>query len=215
MGYTHYWYRPEHLDSQKFAAFAKDCAKIVMHSRGLGIDIAGGLGDGNPEITPQKVWFNGSDEQVPGRWTTQEQITIPWPADSAESELLEMAWEKKTAGTWYAGDLLSSRVAPVDNLTGKGSGSYETFAIDVYEKQSEWRKDEPSVFTCCKTGYRPYDLTVTACLVAFKHHFGDTVKVSSDGEMKDWIDGIMMCENLFSYGLDFKFPEPEYTEEEN
>ncbi|MDB5088476.1 MAG: hypothetical protein JWR09_2470 [Mucilaginibacter sp.] len=55
-------------------------------------------------------------------------------------------------------------------------------------------------FYSCKTGYRPYDLTLTAVLIALKHHF-PVCEVSSDGEEKDWLDGRILCNNILGYGL--------------
>ena len=36
----------------------------------------------------------------------------------------------------------------------------------------------------------PYDAAVTACLVVMKHHLGDAIRVSSDGEIGDWTAGL-------------------------
>lgn len=194
------------MDKTKFKAFADDCKKIVDYcEKELGIDLANGNGTGRPDITDKKVWFNGSEEQRIGVWTTDEQISIPWPSDTAGiTDPVADPIATKTSGTWFAGNLVSQRVAPIDEATGKGSGSYETFAIDVIEKQSEWNKGEKLIFNFTKTAYRPYDLTVTACLIAFKHHFGDVVKVSSDGEEKDWMDGRVLCNNVLGYGLEME-----------
>lgn len=194
------------MDKVKFKAFADDCKKIVDYcEKELGIDLANGNGKGRPNITDKKVWFNGSEEQRIGVWTTDEQISIPWPSDTAGIiDPVADPIATKTSGTWFAGNLVSQRVAPIDETTGKGSGSYETFAIDATEKQVEWRKGEKEIFGFTKTAYRPYDLTVTACLIAFKHHFGDVVKVSSDGEEKDWMDGRVLCNNVLGYGLEME-----------
>lgn len=154
------------------------------------------------------VWFNGSDKQPKGKWTTNENITIPWPSPSASLKPdKEMAWDKKTDGQWFAGTLVSQRVAPIDNLTGFGSGSYETFSIELNEK-SDITDDENTdlIFNCCKTAYRPYDLAVTAVLIAFKHYFPES-KISSDGEAKDWLDAQFLCNNLLGYGMDFQLEE--------
>jgi len=42
------------------------------------------------------------------------------------------------------------------------------------------------------------------CLIIIKHHLGDKIKVSSDGEMAQWQDAIEICENAFGYGKEFK-----------
>ena len=203
MGYSHYWYRPEKLDPERFALWTDHVREIIKSSEANGIRIAGGDGTGEPSITDTEVWFNGSVNQDIGVWTTNEDVVIPWFSDSANTqpEVADPSVDK-TDGVWYAGTLVSQRVAPVRN--GIGSGDYETFCVNVEQEQSEWNKGEPLVFSCVKTACRPYDLTVNAALVSFKHFFGDSVRVTSDGEPKDWIDGMVMCHNLFGYGMDFK-----------
>ena len=206
MGYTHYWYSATELDAKKWKQFARDCKKIFAASKTIGIDLANGSGDPGslPEITPELISFNGSEKQQPGQWTTSEKISIPWPAEMAGiTDHNPDPISDKTAGTWFAGDLLTQRTAPINNQTGHGSGSYETCCFKRTGELSKWAKEEGEAkcFNCCKTAYRPYDLTVTACLIAYKHHFGDLVKISTDGEEKDWVDGRILCQNVLGYGL--------------
>lgn len=116
----------------------------------------------------------------------------------------------KTDGMWFAGNLVKQRVAPINNRTGKGSGSYETCGIDrisEVDDDSDYKKGDPRYgkrFDCCKTAYRPYDLVVTAVLIALKNHFGEDVYIDTDGEEKDWMDGRFLCNNLLGYGLETK-----------
>lgn len=210
MGYTHYWARPEQLNKEIFVKFAEDCKKIIQASEEMGINIAGGNGDGAPLIANDIVMFNGSCFQQIGTWTTSEHVSLAWPSDEAGiNDPLPDPIADKTKGNWYAGTLVTQRVAPINNKTGKGSGDYETFAIEAYEEQPEYNKDKALVFNFTKTSYRPYDLTVTACLIAFKYHFGPQVKVSTDGAEKDWMDGRILCNNILGYGLELDiFAEP-------
>lgn len=210
MGYTHYWYRLLAMDEQKFEKFAKDCSKIVdycINDLEIAIDGCSKYGE-KAHFSNKEVWFNGSDNQEPGKWTTPESISIPWPSDKASLlEESKSSLANKTSGNWYAGTLLRQRTAPINNLTGKGEGSYETFAIerDISGRNflQEDRETKGLFFECCKTAYRPYDLTVTACLIALKHHFPECT-ISSDGGDKDWLDGQFLCNNILGYGLDFK-----------
>ena len=49
----------------------------------------------------------------------------------------------------------------------------------------------PWVFNFCKTARKPYDTYVTATLIAALDHWGsDVVKVSSDGSIQEWEEGI-------------------------
>lgn len=209
MGYTHYFYRPQKLGTQKkWNAFVEDVKKIFNYAENsLGIKLANGFGEPNssPEANQKHISFNGSEEQPAGKWTTTEQITIPWPSPTASlTEPSDMPFEK-TEGHWFAGSLVSQRVAPINHNTGLGSGSYETLFIErVKELQSYDEADENGLyFDCCKTAYRPYDLVVTAVLIALKHHF-PKVKLSSDGEEKDWLDARFLCNNLLGYGMDLE-----------
>lgn len=201
MGYTHYFKIKKKASKETFELFCNDAKKIVGYCDfELGINLANGLGEPNtnPEIDKNGVWLNGSDAQEPGKWTTTEDICIPWPSPTASLEVeKESPIANKTDGAWFAGTMVSQRVAPIDELTGKGKGSYETLSIE----------NKKTAFAFCKTAYRPYDLVVTAILVALKHHFGDNVVVDSDGEQKDWMDAKFLCNNLFGYGLTFETEE--------
>lgn len=204
MGYTHYWYRKKSLDAQKFLAFSKDVERILRYCQdSLGIALGDAFGDGVPTVNGNLVAFNGSVKQPIGKWTTHERVSIPWPAPQADlSDEINDPTASKVGGEWYAGDLLLQRVAPVSD--GYGDGSYESFVV-----QREWDEDFPQpdskgrMFGFCKTAYRPYDLAVTAALIALKHHFGDDVRVTSDGDMPNWRDGQFLCMRLFGYGESF------------
>jgi hypothetical protein len=205
IGYTHYYDIPKELDKDRFQDLIKDCKKIVGFADfELGIDIAGPLGEGKPEYTDDIIAINGSDTQRVGIWTTSEQISIPWPSETAGITEPTADPLGKTEGTWFAGHVLSQRVAPIRE-NGLGSGSYESFCIPRFGKKYEWSEPNKkgNYFSFCKTAYRPYDLVVTAMLVALKHHFPQC-GVSSDGEMKDWMDGMLTCQKLFGYGMDFQ-----------
>lgn len=199
MGYTHYWYRPRKIEKGKFARFAEDALRIVQYSEALGIRIGDWEGKHSPTINTETVEFNGHEKQPNNVWTTNEEITIPWPSDTAGIDDPDPdPITPKKVGTWFAGDLLNTRTAPL-KADGYGSGSYESFVMPRIV--SENPPGDHLDFGFCKTAYRPYDLTVTAVLIAAKHHFGCVVK--SDGDQKDWIDGAVLCNNLFGYGLNF------------
>ena len=91
-----------------------------------------------------------------------------------------------------------------------GSKSQEAFhvpqAMDIQGRHCDDRY--PGMyFESITTKHLPYDLTVTACLIALKHIFNDGVQIYSDGESSDWIDGKLMCKFLFGYGLEFKLDD--------
>lgn len=71
MGYTHYWYRPRVLDAAGFRAFVRDVKRLLKAlpertetAGGYCADepllVAGWNGDGDIELTPSRVSFNGA-----------------------------------------------------------------------------------------------------------------------------------------------------------
>lgn len=215
MGFTHYWYRPLKIEKNVFANIAIDTRKVLNYlQKDLGIALSSGFGEADtvPEITDDLIAFNGSDEQPAGLWTTTEQLGIVWPAPNASIDEPDAdPTASKTNGSWFGGELVTQRVAPIDNLTGKGNGSYETFRIErelflpanSYKLQDKCFLEKGLVMFYCKTGYRPYDLAVTAVLIITKHH-DSSIEFCTDGEQKDWLDAMVICNNLLGYGMDFK-----------
>ncbi|MEM8783466.1 MAG: hypothetical protein AAGE65_11505 [Planctomycetota bacterium] len=55
-------------------------------------------------------------------------------------------------------------------------------------------------FAFCKTARKPYDLLVTAALVALKHHFPE-VQVLSDGHAEDWSAGLRLTRDVLGNGV--------------
>jgi hypothetical protein len=90
-----------------------------------------------------------------------------------------------------------------------GDCSHETFLIEPFEEQADYRKDEELVFAFCKTAFKPYDLIVIAALIILKHHFGDKIIVHSDGTNEQWFDGKLLCYQTLGYGMLFKLDEDE------
>lgn len=216
MGYTHYWYTKKELDRNQWNNFLSDARKIINYSENvLGIKLANGGGEGEPDLNNEFINLNGSDSQPVGIWTTSEHITLAWPSDNAGLiDPIKDPIESKKAGNWFAGNLICQRVAPIDDITGLGSGSYESFSIYRQSKgPAEFIGDY--VFDCCKTSYRPYDLTVTALLISLQYHFPETV-IKTDGQLKDWQDGQRLCLELFNYGenLVLDRPSPEKKQQE-
>lgn len=207
MGYSHYINRKRELNKEQFSALAKDLHRIYGYVENeLGIKLANGISDldSQPEADENSIWFNGSDQQPVGVWTTGEEVSIPWPDNNASiNDTITDPIQTKVSGHWEAGTLLSQRTSPVSNNSGLGSGSYESFSIPrVYEPQ-KWEEQPKNglYLESCKTGYRPYDIAVTAVMLALKHYFPNDVFLTTDGEPKDWFDGRMICFNLLGYGI--------------
>jgi len=195
MGYTHYWRRPRILAAAPFKQVLADTRIIVAALREYGIQLAGPHGTGEPILKPNVISLNGKTDCG---HTANPSIVIPWPADGAGG--VAEAGQDATDGKWFAGVTLVTRIC-------NGSCDYETFEIPRVLKPQHWQqKDEDGLyFDFCKTAFRPYDLAVIAILVSFKKHFGEAVKVLSDGTDQQWFDGKLLCSKLLDFGFEFEF----------
>lgn len=202
MGYTHYWYRPLSIEPKIFGAICEDFSRIVLALDDLGVKLANGRGEGAPEITPDQIWFNGVEKCGHAQ---NEAVSIPWPAPKAAGVNAD---REPIAGQWFAGAFLSTRAC-------NGDCSYESVDFPREMDRSGYLQknaaDPGLYFTCCKTAYRPYDLAVTALLIIAKHHMGNDIIVSSDGEDENWLEGKQVCQAFLDYGLDYGLTGPEFT----
>lgn len=194
MGYTHYWHRLPSLPADKFAAASADCRKLCD---ALPIPLGGGDGEGSPEFTPDRVWFNG---HVQSGSFSRDGGGLMWPVAKAEG--VATIGTEAQAGHWFAGPMASARC--VDE---NGDGSYETFGVELVlsrEVDEDSGDAKGRIFDCCKTNYRPYDLNVQCCLIVLKEHLGDMIRVSSDGEDEQWNEARNACQVILGYGLTFQ-----------
>lgn len=84
-------------------------------------------------------------------------------------------------------------------FNGIGEEAHETFGLERLGVKD---------FDFCKTAEKPYDLAVCSALIIAAHHFGDDIKVSSDGDIEDeWKASMRLCQTTLGYGSDFKFDE--------
>jgi hypothetical protein len=77
MGYTHYWYRPTIIPDAAFDSIRRDFGKVILPLSDAGIEIAGGLGEGPPEIADDAIVFSGVDECGHPR---SDDLVIPYPS---------------------------------------------------------------------------------------------------------------------------------------
>ena len=68
-------------------------------------------------------------------------------------------------------------------FNGRGSDGCETFYFDRKQHKGVWSEmnEDGLYFNFCKTNYRPYDEYVVGVLKLAREHFGDDIKLSSDG----------------------------------
>ncbi|MHC4616437.1 MAG: hypothetical protein ACYTEQ_01655 [Planctomycetota bacterium] len=198
MGYTHYWYMKKGvINKPTWKLICADVRKVLDVCTKNGIMLADGFGENEPVVDDTHIWLNGSQSCGHAR---DSSIVIPWPSDTAGG--VAGRGEDVKAGHWPAGVSLEKRACD-------GDCSYETFRIPRKAEHDEYTNDisKPWVFSFCKTAYRPYDIAVTACLVVLKHHLKDRIVVKSDGEHKDWFDGMVVCAMHLGYGINFKLDE--------
>jgi hypothetical protein len=87
MGYTHYWNQPRDFTAATWAEVCEDVRAILNNVQHVqGITLANGMGDAGtqPEITDEKIWFNGAGED--GQYETFD----VWRKRPAKE-----AWEKR------------------------------------------------------------------------------------------------------------------------
>jgi hypothetical protein len=90
------------------------------------------------------------------------------------------------------------------SFNGFGEDSFETVSFDRILSGVRLPIEPKGIFQFCKTGYRPYDVAVTSFLIVAKHHLGDRLAVSSDGEDDAWSDGKMICASHLGYGQEYE-----------
>jgi len=187
VGYTHYWYRRRVYPRQKMRAIVDDFAKVVAELEAWGVVIKGPDGTGEPILTGEEVAFNGDANCGHPR----RELGIPWPDDDA----FGVGRAATVSGQWFAGALLKRR-------TCNGDCSHETF----YFPRVMLRDHHTALdyhFDSCKTAFKPYDLAVQAFLIVAKHHLGDEILISSDGDEQHWIDAQNLVDHTLGYGMDF------------
>lgn len=175
MGYTHYWWRTLELDTKLFRKAATDCRSIC---NALPFLLGNGLGVGMPIFDERKICFNGSKYS---QHFANSQPSVCW----SFGEFSELQFSDRQVST-------------------DGDGSFETFAVPRC-RDADDLEENGQYFDFCKTGRRPYDLNVQACLIILNHHFGnDLFRVQSDGDNEEWNDARQVCHAVLRFGLDFQ-----------
>ncbi len=88
-------------------------------------------------------------------------------------------------------------------LNGVGAESCEWFVIPREIASPRRLNEEGLAFSFCKTQGRPYDLVVTAILVAARHRFAEAFKVHSDGGEPEWAAGKQLCQEILGFGAEY------------
>lgn len=189
MGYSHYYHRAPGLDAARFTALVVDARAIARALAERGIRLAGADGTGEATFDGDEIAFNGPLE------CGHAGVVIagtPWPSPDAHglAGASPLAVVEEVAFT-----LLPARVC-------NGDCSCEPFSLPrvLRARPTQLLDEDGLVFDSCKTAFRPYDLAVTAVLIAAKHHLGEQIAIRSDGEAAQWTDAQALCDRLFGYG---------------
>lgn len=79
MGYTHYWRRQEDVPVEIFTHIVNDFKAVLPIINNIGIELKGGLGNGEPQIDKNAITFNG--DKVPAEEMVYARLTsdTDWP----------------------------------------------------------------------------------------------------------------------------------------
>ncbi len=98
-------------------------------------------------------------------------------------------------------------------LNGRGDEAHETFyfprvvEVPKHQMQEQFYIRKGQTFAFCKTACKPYDIAVTTSLLIIKHHLGEEISVSSDGEIGNWESAIDIVVKELGYGKGFYMDE--------
>ena len=94
------------------------------------------------------------------------------------------------------------------HFNGVDEDGYETFYFPrVYKPQFRQEAKKGLLFQFTKTAHQPYDLAVTSFLLIAKHHLGNEIVVSSDGDDDDWDEATELVQKTLKYGDDLSFDD--------
>lgn len=190
MGYTHYWHRPLIIPAKIFQAIRLDFERLILPLADSGVYLAGALGESVPLISNDEICFNGL--RLCGH-SSNEAIVIPYPTDDA------CGIGPNTNAIQDDTDGLTTRIK---HRCCNGRCSYETFRLQR-SLQAD-RAEEPDAnglwIEYVKTGFRPYDVAVTATLLITKRNLKNEFVVYSDGADRQWSDAKRICQKALGYG---------------
>jgi hypothetical protein len=190
MGYCHYWQQETEIEETSFLRIVSDFKEMVLVLDDLGARLAGYLGEGVPEITENRIAFNGLTHC--GHFKNEE-ISIPFPAPNASGIGSSI---NAIAGSYYGlGVNLRHR-------TCGGRCHLEPMIFERVPQRRAWASVDGFYSDSCKTGFRPYDLAVQCLLLIAKHHLDERIRVQSGGTDFHWNDPRRLCYVHLGYPVD-------------
>jgi hypothetical protein len=203
MGYSHDWYRPLVVAGNIFDRIRADFERLVLPLADMGIPLAGWGGENEPEISNDRIRFNGVHNCGHPQ---NDEIVIPYPAEHARG-----VGPSTTAviGPWFnMGVELRHRCC-------NGHCDLETFSFPKIASERDVSTEPGAsglVFNWTKTAFRPYDIAVTAALLVAKRYLRDQLIVLSAGADAQWADAKELCQRVFGYGSWFGIIEDSQME---
>jgi hypothetical protein len=203
MGYTHYWYRPPIVPEDLFRRIRSDFERLILPLSDLGVELAGGLGEGLPVINDDMIWFNGL--RGCGH-PPNEDLVIPYPSQAAQGI--------GPSATAIDGDFYNLGVT-VRHRCCNGRCDCETFLLERSKTLHPHSRPIERGLFCegVKTAFRPYDVAVTAALLIAKRHLHEQLVVHSNGRDAQWADARELCQRILGYGDWFGITEEIIREE--
>ena len=182
MGYTHHWDRPATIPVAIFHQICTDLKRLLPALEQAGVSLGNAYGLELPEIGPEFIGFNGA---IHCGHQVNPEIRLPWPTPTATGIGNNQGLE-----------------ATLPYRTCNGDCSYESVWFERCMNPEQ--ADSDGVFSgFCKTGFRPYDLAVTAFLIVAKYHLPSAMLIGTDGHQPQWNDARLLCQNVLGYGLEF------------
>ena len=91
------------------------------------------------------------------------------------------------------------------DFNGYRDEAHETFVWQAVVGEPTYMNNDGYSFDFCKTAWKPYDKIVTAILCRAKYHYGNSIKISSDGSWDEWTSGRDLYEEIFGEAAECPF----------
>ena len=194
MAYSHQWKLQKQLDRCDYEGTVADFARVAWPLKHLGVHLFGGGGAGRPELSGDRILFNGLARCKHPRRDLGE-VVPTGNAFGLQGRACSMA-RGATPTVWHK----EKDRTQVTSRTCSGSCAGTDFVLCRAAPTGTEADDEGWYGQSVGTGFKPYDIAVTACLLIAKRRLGRQIKVSSDGTELQWQDARWICERFLGYG---------------
>jgi len=139
------------------------------------------------------------------------QVEAAYQTAVRDCQRIILAYQKENGGlSGYSAHTKLGQYGGI-KLNGKGDDGHEDFFLREHFSQN---LDQVyglggGGFNFCKTAQKPYDVVVVACLCVLAYRLGDNVKVSSDGSVSDWAEGLELARRVLKRKIKMPFSKNE------